>query len=93
MVARDLIESIFSRPAWRGTPGNVRRITRDQLVYLRNLIEADPEAEAVKRGAPGSLVWMPSGRYKFVLTEDLIGDKHTLTKLSNIVASKTGMLF
>ena len=43
MTAFDLIDSIFSRPAWRGTPGNVRHITREQLVYLRNLIDADTE--------------------------------------------------
>jgi hypothetical protein len=93
MTAFGLIESIFSRPPWRGEPGNQRRITRDQLVYLRDLIDADPQAGAVKRGAPGSLVWTPAGSHKFVLSEDLAGDKHTLTRLSNITAGGTGMLF
>jgi hypothetical protein len=93
MTAFDLIDSIFSRPAWRGAPGNQRHVTRDQLVYLRNLIDADPEAAKVTRGAPGSLVWMPAGRHKYVLTEDLMGDKHMLTRLSNIEASGMGSLF
>jgi len=93
MTPFDLIDSIFSRAPWRGMSGNQRHITRDQLVYLRDLIDADPEAAKVKRGAPGSLVWMPSGRHKYILTEDLIGEKHTLTRLSNIAASGMGSLF
>jgi hypothetical protein len=71
----------------------MRRITPDQLKYLRNLIGADPEGGAITRGAPGSLIWMPMGRHKYVITEDLAGKKHTLTRLSNITASETGMLF
>ncbi len=44
----------------------------------------------MKRGASRSLVWTPSGRNKYVLTDDVIGGKHTLTRLSNIVASDAG---
>lgn len=91
MTAHGLIESIFSR--WQDGPGNVRRITRAQLDYLRGLIDADEEGGAVTRGSPGSLVWMPMGRWKYVLTEDLRGEKHTLVKLGNVVASGTGSLF
>ena len=92
MTAHDLISEIFGRPQ-RGVAGNMRRITRAQLGYLRDLMVADPEGAAVERGAPGSLVWMPSGRDKYVLTEDLVGNKHTLTRLSNIVPSGMGNLF
>lgn len=92
MTAFDLIDSIFAR-VQGGMPGNMRRITPAQLIYLRNLIDADPEGGAVTRGSPGSLVWMPAGRTKYVLTEDLRGNKHTLTKFANIVASDTGRLF
>lgn len=74
--------------------GNVRRLTPRQLAELRRLIDIDPECGAVKRGAPGSLIWMPSGRHKYVITEDTTGgDKHTLTRLSNIGASGCGSLF
>jgi hypothetical protein len=92
MIAFDLIESIF---AWsgRGAEGNVRRITREQLVYLRDLIDNDAQSAAVRRGANGSLVWMPRGRHKYVICEDPRGEKHTLTRLSSIEAAGTGSLF
>ena len=91
MTAFDLIDSIFSRP--QHGPGNVRRITRDQLNYLRDLIGQDPESGKVRSGASGSIVWMPSGRHKYEITEDLAGAKHTLTKISIIEASGMGSLF
>jgi hypothetical protein len=93
MTASGLIESIFSRPPWRGQSNNLRHVTREQLIYLRNLIERDPERGAMREGSPGSLVWSPDGPHKFVLTEDLVGDKHTLTRLRNIASSETGSLF
>ena len=74
MTAHDLIYSIFKRPAWLGMAGNMRRLTRAQLVYLRDLIDEEEkerseygEGLSVTRGAPGSLVWMPSGRHKYVI--------------------------
>lgn len=93
MTAFDLIESIFSRPAWRGQPGEMRRVTREQFVYLRGLIERDPERGALRKGAPGSMVWTPAGLYEYVLTEDLAGDRHTLTRMSAVDLSGAGMLF
>lgn len=94
MTAFDLIDSIFSWPARRGMEGNVRRITPRQLIKLRELIGEDPEGGAVRSGAPGSLIWMPSGRNKYIVTEDPTGgDMHTLTRLSNIVPSGCGSLF
>lgn len=94
VTAFDLIDSIFSRvQPWSKLPSNARRITPKQLLKLRELIDEDPEGGAVTRGAPGSLVWRPAGRTKYMITEDLYGDKHTLAKFSNIVASDTGKLF
>lgn len=93
MTAFDLIDSIFSRPQ-TGIAGNMRRVTPAQLKYLRDLIGADPEGGHVRNGGPGSLVWMPSGRHKYVLTEDPTGgDKHTLTRLSNLIGTESGRLF
>jgi hypothetical protein len=92
MTAHQLIDSIFSRPQmW--LPGNMRRITRAQLDFLVNLIDEDEEGGAVEKGSGSSLVWMPSGRHKYVITEDASGGKHTLTRMSNLVASSAGRLF
>lgn len=93
MTAYELIDSIFAR-VQPGMPGNERRITRRQLDWLRDLIGADPEGGAVRSGGPGSLVWMPSGRTKYIITEDPTGgDKHTLVKLANLTPSAEGRLF
>lgn len=92
MTAFDLIDSIFRR-AQPGVAGNVRRISREQLHYLRDLIDIDGPASAIKRGAPGSLIWTPAGRDKYVVTEDLVGNRHTVTRLANLVSSESGRLF
>ncbi|MGC9158745.1 MAG: hypothetical protein ACP5FH_07105 [Terracidiphilus sp.] len=94
MQAFDLIDSIFSRPA-RGAEAKLRRITRRQLVKLRELIDEDPERTAVRRGDPGSLVWSPTkGKHKYVLTEDPEGgEKHTLARLGKVSGAGTGNLF
>lgn len=92
MKAHDLIASIFAR-VQDGVPGNVRRITRAQLGYLRNLIDQDEEGGAVQSGGPGVTVWKPSGRNKYILTEDLRGERHTLTRVANIAPSSSGLLF
>lgn len=93
MTARELIDDIFGR-AQQGMPGNMRRITVDQLKFLRDLIDEDTDSGAVTRGDGGSMVWMPSGPHKYVVTEDPNGGKkHTLTKLLNLVASESGRLF
>lgn len=93
MTPFGLIDSIFSRPAWGGVANNVRRISPEQLVYLRDLIDADPERGAVKRGAAGSLTWSPGGRHEYLITEDLVGTRHTLTRISHIEAAEMGSLF
>jgi hypothetical protein len=93
MTAHNLIDSIFSRPSWRDDPGNLRRLTPDQLDFLLKLIGKDEEGGAVQRGMGRSIVWMPSGRHKYVVTEDPGGRKHTLTRQANLVASESGRLF
>ena len=93
MTTFDLIDSIFSRPGWRGAAPNVRSITPEQLKFLRDLIQKDPESHKARTGDRGSLVWMPAGPHKYILTEDPTGgEKHTLTRLSNIAAA-SGSLF
>lgn len=92
MTAHDLIDSIFRRPS-PGLPGNQRRITRAQMKYLRDLIGQDDEGSAIGQGDRGALVWMPRGRWKYILAEDPIGDKHTLTKLGNLRPTDAGKLF
>lgn len=92
MTAHDLIDDIFSRPQ-RGAP-NLRRITPDQLKYLRILIGRDPEGGAVRQGNLGSMIWSPMGRHNYVITEDPTGGgKHTLVKLTNAAPKEQGSLF
>jgi hypothetical protein len=99
MTAHDLIASIFSRPPRGGSgsgqiAGNMRRITRAQLDFLRALIAEDEEGGAMQPGRGLSFVWMPSGRDKYVITEDPSGgDRHALIRLANIVPSGMGRLF
>ena len=92
MTAHDLIISIFSR-VQADMPGNARRITRAQLDFLRNLIAADEEGGAMRSGGPGVSVWTPSGRNKYVLREDLRGNRHVLERLANVVPTGMGSLF
>ena len=92
MTAHGFIDQLFSRPSF-GLDGNMRRLTPGQLDLLRNLIGEDEEGGAVQRGANGSLIWMPSGRPKYVITEDPRGGKHILARFSNLKASASGSLF
>jgi hypothetical protein len=90
MTAHDLITDIFSRV--QGGPGNVRYITVRQLNEVRRLISIDKDRAAVRAEAPGVTVWTPTGGEKYVITEDLRGKRHTLTR-STIETSGSGMLF
>ena len=92
-TAHDLIDSIFSRPQ-EGVAGSMRNITPRQLVFLNNLIGKDDEGGAVTRGSGNSLVWMPRGPHKYVITEDPTGgDKHTLMRLPRLVTTGMDSLF
>jgi hypothetical protein len=92
VTAHDLIDSIFARPQ-AGLAGNIRSVTIMQLGYLRDLIGQDPEGGAIRAGAPGCMIWMPSGRWKYILAEDSIGNKHTLTRMGTLKPSGAGELF
>jgi hypothetical protein len=89
MTAAELIAGIFSRPQHK-LPGNMRRVTIEQLHYLRDLVLAEG---AAREGTGGSLTWdSPDGR-KYVLTEDRVGDKHSLTRLVGANSAGSGTLF
>jgi hypothetical protein len=93
MTAHELIADIFARPQ-TGVAANMRIITRAQLDYLASLIGEDEEGGAMERGRGLSFVWMPSGRDKYVVTEDPRGGRrHTILRLSNIVPCSSGRLF
>jgi hypothetical protein len=92
MTAHDLIASIFSR-VQPGVAGNIRNITSAQVDYLRDLIGKDEEGGAVQPGRGRGFAWLPSGRDKYVVAEEPGGDRFTLTRMSNLVASGSGRLF
>lgn len=92
MTVHDLIAQIYARGSF-GLTGDMRRITRPQLDLLRKLIAEDPEAAALTRASANSQLWTPSGRDKYLITEDLKGERHTITRLMNLRASGAGMLF
>jgi hypothetical protein len=89
--ALGFVEEIFSR--YQGGPGNVRRVTLRQLLKIEELINEGSDAGAVTRGAPGSFLWKPDGRWKYVVTRDLVGNKHTLTRFAKIMADGMPTLF
>lgn len=91
MTALELIDDIFSRPQ-SGVAGDVRRITRDQVKYLRDLIEKEAPAARIQSDAPGSLIWSPAGRHRYILTEDLRGNRHTLARESKVSSADCGLL-
>lgn len=90
LTALGLAEDIFRR-AQPALPGNVRRISRKQLDYLRSLIEAE-YPPAARQEQQGKLTWLPAGRDKYVITEDRFGDKHLLMKLSNLTVAEEGRI-
>ena len=92
MTAHELIASIFLR-VQDGMPGNARRISRAQLDFLRTLIGEDEQGGAMQTAGPGVAVWTPSGRNKYVIREDLRGDRHVLERLANVVPTGMDRLF
>ena len=92
MTAHELIESIFARHH-EGMPGNERRITLRQLIALKDLIGADPEGAFFRNSGPGVWTWAPSGRNKYLISEDLYGNKHKIARLANLGPSEAGRLF
>ena len=96
MTAHDLIADILSRTGtWqdRGMPANTRRVTPEQRQYLLSLIGQDEEGGALKNLGGEDVVWMPSGRNKYIIREHPRGRCFVLEKLSNVVPSGSGLLF
>jgi hypothetical protein len=91
MTADYLVTEIFSRPQG-GIASNIRRLTIGQFVALRALMLKEDKGD-VRHGDGSSLVWTPKGGAKYVLTEDGVRAKYTLTRLSAIEQSGSGMLF
>lgn len=93
MTAHELIAGIFSRPQ-QGVSSNLRFVTERQFNYLKDLIGMDEEgAAAVQNGMNGGLVWMPSGRVKYVLSYDPGSGKRSITKLGVLHPTGEGRLF
>lgn len=93
MTAHDLIAQWFGK-AQASPAANIRYITVPQLDLLRELIGQDEEGAALQPGRGRSFAWMPSGRDKYVITEDPAGGrKNTITRLANLQASGMGSLF
>ena len=90
MIAWDLIESIYARPQ-RELPGNVRRITGQQLKYLRDLIDRDYPGE-LRADGPWRQVWPPHGAHRYALIEDPAGKNHRREKFCG-VGELSGSLF
>jgi hypothetical protein len=82
MTAAQLIADIFSRPQEK-MPPNMRRITEDQVKYLRGLMASEDPAR-VQYGNKGVVIFIDRDSDKWMVSEDLIlGKKHMLTKLAN----------
>jgi hypothetical protein len=92
MTAEFLVTEIFSRPQ-QGAPADMRRLTERQFVALRALMLEEESKGTVHGGLGGSLVWMPPGQVKYVLTEDRARWKHTLTRMSTATPAESGRLF
>jgi hypothetical protein len=91
MTAEYLVGEIFSRHL--DGPTNQRFLTARQFVALRDLILLEEPKGTVHSGLGGSLVWMAPGTVKYVLTEDRVRWKHTLTRMSTAEPAQSGLLF
>jgi hypothetical protein len=91
MTAAELIADIFSRPQER-MPETMRRITGDQLRYLRGLIALESPSR-IQYGRGRILTWTSRDNQKWLLTEDMFGKKHSLTRLANLEGEGQASLF
>ncbi len=95
MSAHSFIDELYQRDGYwnRGLTAEKRRITPGQYAKLLDLIGRDEDGGALTKGMGGSLVWMPRGRNKWVITEELGGKSYVLTKMMSLAASDSGRLF
>lgn len=89
MTALGLAESIFSRPQ-NGVEWNERRITAQQLAFLRLLLERD--GQETRPDGPGVAVWRAPGRWSYRIAETPEG-RRTLTRIGNVAIGTSGTLF
>ena len=92
MTADYLIGEIFARPQ-DGIASNMRRLSIAQFNALRGMLLKEGNGKTLRHGEGGSLVWTPTSGDKYVLTEDRIRLKHTLTRLAQVDECKSGSLF
>lgn len=92
MTADFLIGEIFARPQ-DGIASNMRRLTIAQFNALRGMLLKEASSQTLRHGEGGSLVWTPAGGDKYVLTEDRVRLKHTLTRLGKMDECRSGNLF
>ncbi|HEV2133806.1 MAG TPA: hypothetical protein VGR47_06040 [Terracidiphilus sp.] len=88
MTPHDLIGSIFAR-AQDGVAPDVRRITSDQLKYLRDLIVRDAEAGKLRRDGAHREAWDCAGKWRYAIEETPGGKLHRLTRARRIEAPAT----
>jgi hypothetical protein len=92
MTAHEFIAELFSRPQIN-VESNKRYISAPQLALLRDLIGQDDEGGALQSGMNGGFIWMPSGCWKYVLSQNLDGTRRALTRLNAGRATDAGSLF
>ncbi|MFC5861079.1 hypothetical protein ACFPT7_02105 [Acidicapsa dinghuensis] len=80
MTAEYLVAEIFSRTQ-RVVDSDVRVLTERQFAALRGLILSEEPKGTVLRGDGGSMVWMPPGPLKYVLTEYRASGRRSLTRM------------
>ena len=92
MTAAYLVSEIFSRPQ-QGIASEIRVLSERQFVVLRGLMLDEEQKGTVRAGQGGSLIWMPRGPLKYVLTEDRVRLKYFLTRMSTAAPAESGRLF
>jgi hypothetical protein len=92
MTAHDFIAQLFGR-VQTGVASNMRYVTAPQFDLLEKLIGQDEEGGAVRRGINGSFTWMPSGRWKYVLSNDPGSGRRSIMRLMSPTPTGAGRLF
>lgn len=92
MTLRQLIFDIYSRPQ-TNLPSEMRRLSEEQFKYVRDLMLNEEAKGTVHRGQGDSLVWSAAGSDKYVLTEDRVRWKFTLTRFAAVESNACGSLF
>jgi hypothetical protein len=92
MNAHDFITELFGRMQ-AGVASNMRYVTQPQFELLETLIGKDEEGGAIARGMNGGFTWMPSGRWKYVLSHDPRSGRRSIMRLMSPTPTGAGRLF